>query len=224
MFLPEQWVYTDGDDIKNQPHLGAAVIHVPTCTIIYIDTRGTNETRTIMRADMVAIYTALDNFATHEWVGIFTDFLSNLHAIRHRYTNAGTHGPQHYHHHVLLLRGMTDLLEERRRHGFRTTLHKLRANTNIRGNNLTDAAAKLVVTQYDSLTEGGGLKTQGRYREGGTAPPKLGHVYYKTPDTPCASWDKGTDNHHIAPAVVVDFKRGALANARFKAPIKKTLT
>jgi hypothetical protein len=69
---PEQWVYTDGFDITGQPRLGAAVVHVPTCTIIYIDAGGTDETRTIMRAELVAIYTSLDKFAAHEWVGIFT--------------------------------------------------------------------------------------------------------------------------------------------------------
>jgi len=100
-----------------------------------------------MRVELVAIYTALDNFATHEWVGIFTYSLSNLHAIRHRYTNSGAHGPQHYHHHMLLLSGITDLLEERRRHAFCTTLHKIRAHSNIRGNDLADAATKMAVTQ-----------------------------------------------------------------------------
>jgi hypothetical protein len=34
----------------------------------------------------VAIYMALDKFATHDSVGIFTDSLSSVHAIRHRYT------------------------------------------------------------------------------------------------------------------------------------------
>ncbi len=31
-----------------------------------------------MRAELMAIYTVLDKFATYEWVGIFTDYLSNL--------------------------------------------------------------------------------------------------------------------------------------------------
>jgi len=117
-YQPKQWVYTDGFDIKGQPRLGAAVIHVPTCTTIYIDAGGTEETRTIMRAKLEAIYTALDNFATHEWVGIFTDSLSSLHAIRHRYTHQGPSSPQKYHHHLLILSGIMDLLEERRRRGF----------------------------------------------------------------------------------------------------------
>jgi ribonuclease HI len=101
----------------------------------------------------VAIYTALNKFAAHEWVGIFTDSLASLQAIRHRYTNPGAHGSQHYHHHMLLLSGIADLLKERRRRGFSTTLHKIRAHTNIRGNDLADAAAKMAITQYDSLPE-----------------------------------------------------------------------
>ena len=117
-YRPEQWVYTDGSDIKGQPRLGAAVVHVPTCTTIYIYARVTEGTRTRMRAELVTIYTALDKFATREWVGIFTDFLSNLQAIRHRSTNPGTRGPRNYHHYLLLLSEITDLLEERRRRGF----------------------------------------------------------------------------------------------------------
>ncbi len=106
-----------------------------------------------MRADLVAIYKALDKFATHEWVEIFTDSLSSLHAIRHRYTNPRTLGPQNYDHHLLMLSGIKKLLEERRRRGLRTPLHKIRAHTHIRGNDLADAAAKMAVTQYASLPE-----------------------------------------------------------------------
>ncbi len=35
--------------------------------------------------------------------------------------------------------------------GLRTTLHKLRGHTHIRGNDLADAAAKLAVTHFDTL-------------------------------------------------------------------------
>ena len=64
-YLPDQWVYTDGSDIEGHPRLGAAVVHVPTNTTIYIDAAGVEETRTIMRAELVAIYTALQTFASH---------------------------------------------------------------------------------------------------------------------------------------------------------------
>ena len=58
-FLPKEWVYTDGSDIKGHPRLGAAVVHTPTCTTIYMDATGSEETRTIMRAELVAIHTTL---------------------------------------------------------------------------------------------------------------------------------------------------------------------
>jgi len=106
-----------------------------------------------MMAELVAIYTALDKTFTHEWVEIFTGFLSSMHAIRHRYTHQGPSDPQNYHHHVLLSSGITDLLEERRMRGLRTTLQTIRAHTNIRGNNLADDAAEMAVKYYDSLPE-----------------------------------------------------------------------
>jgi len=117
-YQPEQWVCTDGCDIKGHPRLGAAVVHVTTCTTMYIDTWGTNETRTIMRVELVAIYTALDKFATHEWVGIFTESLSSRQPVWQCYTHQGPSSPQNGHHHLLLLNGITDLQEERRRRGF----------------------------------------------------------------------------------------------------------
>jgi hypothetical protein len=64
-FIPENWVYTDGSDIKDQPWLRAAVIHTPTCTIIYINAARTEETRAIMQAELVAIHTALTMYASH---------------------------------------------------------------------------------------------------------------------------------------------------------------
>ncbi len=64
-FLPEQWVYTDGSDITSHPRLGAVVVHLPTNTTIYIDAAGTEETRTSMRAELVAIHMALTAFSNH---------------------------------------------------------------------------------------------------------------------------------------------------------------
>ena len=78
MFLPKERVYTDGSDIKGHPRQGAAVVHTPTCTTIYIDATGSEETRTIMRAELVAIHTALTIFEDHSWMGVFTDSLSSL--------------------------------------------------------------------------------------------------------------------------------------------------
>ena len=70
-------------------------------------------------------------FATHEWIGIFTDSPTSLQAIRHHHTNPGATGAKYHHHHRLLLGSITELLETRRSADLRTTLHKIRAHTNI---------------------------------------------------------------------------------------------
>ena len=88
-FLPEEWVYTYGSDIKGHPRLSTTVVHISTRASIYIDATGCEETRTIMRAELVAIHTALSKFEDHPWIGIFTDSLSSLHAIRLNYYKPG---------------------------------------------------------------------------------------------------------------------------------------
>jgi len=52
---------------------------------------------------------------------------------------------------MLLLHSISNLLEIRREKGYSTSLRKIRAHTHIRGNDLADAAAKLPVTDYDTL-------------------------------------------------------------------------
>jgi ribonuclease HI len=130
------------------------VVHIPATTTIYIDAARTDETRTIMSAELVAIHMALITFAALEWVGIFIDSLSSLQVIEHHNTNRGLGGAKHYHHHMLLLRSITKLLDARASLGFRTTLHKIREHTRIRGNDLADAAAKLAVRSFDTLHRG----------------------------------------------------------------------
>ncbi len=51
---------------------------MPTRITIYIDAAGSEETSTIMRAELVAIHTALTRFEDHSWIGVFTDSLSGL--------------------------------------------------------------------------------------------------------------------------------------------------
>jgi len=58
-------MYTDGSDIKGQPRLGAAVVHVPSSTTLYIAESGTKETHAIIRAELEAIHTAQD-------IGLYT--------------------------------------------------------------------------------------------------------------------------------------------------------
>jgi hypothetical protein len=56
-----------------------------------------------MRAELVAIHTALTAFATYEWIGIFIDYISCLQATMHHHTNPSADGAKHYHHLGLLL-------------------------------------------------------------------------------------------------------------------------
>ena len=57
----------------------------------------------------------------------------------------------HYHHHMLLLEIIADLLEAMKLAGFHIVLDKIRSHTNIRENYLVDAAAKLAVRNFDSV-------------------------------------------------------------------------
>jgi hypothetical protein len=117
-FIPKNWIYTNGSEIKGQPWLGAAVVHTPNRTTIYIlDAAGAKKPRTITRAEPVTIHTALTTFTSHDWLGIFTDHVSNLYAIRHHNTIFDTHSSLHYHHYMLLLGSITDLLETTRSAG-----------------------------------------------------------------------------------------------------------
>ena len=126
------------------------MVHVPTRATIYIDAAGTEETRTIMRSELVDINKGLTTFATHDWIRIFTDSLSSIQAILRHNTNSGIRNSLYYHYHRLLLKSITDLLETRRMSVFHTTLHKLRAHTNIRENDLANASAKLAVRNFDT--------------------------------------------------------------------------
>ena len=150
-FLLEEWVYTDGSDIKGHPSLNAAVVHIPTRITIYIDAAGCDETRTIMRSELVAIHTALTRFVDHPWLGVFTHSLTSLHAIRLYYYSPGLTIAPHYHHHMLPFQSISNLLEIHREKGYSTSLRKIRAHTHIRDNGLADSAAKMTVIDYDTL-------------------------------------------------------------------------
>jgi hypothetical protein len=79
---PSEWIYTDGSLKAEKAGLSASVIHSPTSTTAYIDASGLEETHTITRAELVAIYIALDKWKNGKWIGIFTDSQTNLHAIQ----------------------------------------------------------------------------------------------------------------------------------------------
>jgi hypothetical protein len=143
-----------------------------------------------MRAEPVAIHTALFTFSTHKWIGIFTYSLSSLQAIRHHHANPGTTSAKRYYHHRLLLDSITDILETRQLSGLSTTLHKIRTHTNIRGNDLADAVAKLAVTHYDTLP-----LPQTRRVETGEIAPRPHHrvMYTAKPPLPSPALSIGTN-------------------------------
>ena len=214
-FLPKQWVYTAGSDITGHPRLGAEVVHIPTNTTIYIDAPGTEKTRTIMRAVLVAIHTALATFSTHNRISIFTYSLSSLQAIRHYHTNPGTASAKHYHHHRLVLDNITDLLETRRFSGLRITLHKIREHTNIRGNDLADAAAKLAVTHYDTLPPPHTRRVETRE----TAPrPNFWVMYSVKPRPPLPALATGTHCATLRRPCGLSRKRNTSKCTRARAP------
>jgi len=104
-----------------------------------------------MQAELVVIEVALTKFEEYHGVGIFTDSLSNLHAIHFFHDHQGLSGPLLYRHYSLLSKSITDLLDTHRERGFSTTLRKVRGHTHIRGNDLVDAVTNLAVRDFDNL-------------------------------------------------------------------------
>jgi len=210
----------DGSKIKVQPQLGAAVVHTPTRTTIYIDAAGTEETCTIMRAELVVIHTALTTFASRDWIGIFTDSLSLLQAIRHNNTSPDTRGSLHYHHHILLIIGsITVLVETKRLARFHTTLHKIRAHTNIRGNDLVDTAAKLAVRNFDTLPSAQTIRV-----DIGKIAPRPEHwiMYTATPPIIDLALTTSTNRASFRRPWWTTRGSGPPENARLHAPVPRT--
>ena len=57
-------------------------MHSPISITTYIDASGQDETHTIMRAELAAIYVALNTYKDYAWIFIFTDSQTSLHAIQ----------------------------------------------------------------------------------------------------------------------------------------------
>ncbi len=103
-----------------------------------------------MKAVFAAIYVALYKFKQDQWLGIFTDSQTSLHALQNELQR-----PSHttYHHHKSLITAIVDSLLYRAELGLPTILHKIRGHTNIGGNDLADAAVKRVVANWDGIPE-----------------------------------------------------------------------
>jgi len=176
--------------------MGTAVVHIPTRTTIYINAAGCEETRTIMRAEIVTFHTALTRFEDHSWRGVFTDSLSSLQAIRIHFCRPGRSIAPHYHHYMLLLQIISHLLETRREKGYSTSLRKIMAHAHIRGNDLADAAARLAVTDYNTLPH----EQTMRVGIGAIAPrPPFWVVYTANPPTPTPALGTGPRQATLRP-------------------------
>ena len=123
---------------------------------------------------------------------------------------------------MILLSGITDLLEGRRRQEFSTTLRKIRVHTEIRGNDLVNAAAELAATQYDSLPKSQ-IKAKSNCRGGSTTPHILGYEHRETTATPSIVGD-GYTYGYATPSVVVNSREGETLDARVHATIQTTPT
>jgi len=93
---PTEWIYTDGSLKTGKPQLGASIIQSPTFITTYIDASGQYETHTITRAELVAIYVALDKYEKDNWIGIFTNLQTSLHAIQNQLQRS-SHTTYHHH-------------------------------------------------------------------------------------------------------------------------------
>jgi ribonuclease HI len=190
---PKDWIYTDGSLKKGQPRLGAAVIHSPTNTTTYIDASGQDETHTIMRAELVAIQVALSLYKDDPWIGIFTDSQTSLHAIQNELQRPSN---TTYHHHKPLIIAIVNLLQYRIGLGLPTKLHKIRGHTEINGNDLADAAAKRVVTEFEKIPEHQKLTvTIGKHAER----PEFWVMYTNKPPTPHISLATGPHSATLRP-------------------------
>jgi hypothetical protein len=138
-----------------------------------------------MRAELTTIYVALDTYKDYPWMGIFTDSQTSLHAIRNELQR-----PSHieYHHHKPLIATIFTLLQYRMNRNLPTVLHKIRSHTNIRGNDLVDAAAKRVVSAFEDIPDHQKVTvTIGKHAER----PNYWVMYTNKPPTPPISLATG---------------------------------
>ena len=76
---PAKFTYTDGSTKEGCPILGAAVYHAPTQQItLHINATGIAECNTIVRAEVIAIYEALQQYPDLQELHILTDSLTAI--------------------------------------------------------------------------------------------------------------------------------------------------
>ena len=117
---------------------------------------------------------------------------------------------------MVLLESITDLVETRRLTSFHMTLYKIKAHTNIRANDLPDAAVKLAVRNFDTLPPAHTT----RVGIGEIAPRPTPRVMYRLgPTRPDPALPASIIQIHAPPTMVDHSGSGPPANARIHPPI-----
>jgi ribonuclease HI len=118
--------------------------------------RGQNETNTITRAELAAIWACLshasdDSVLSSSPLTIFTDSLASLHLIDRTIKDPASLDEKI---HLPLLLAIKDLLLTRARKTLPTLLQKVKSHSGIQGNDEADIAAKHALTsrQFDYTT------------------------------------------------------------------------
>ena len=140
---PQTFIYTDGSKLAGAPVLGAAVFHAQSEKITHIDATGSAECNTVVRAELVGIFHALQEYNKEEHIHILTDSLTAIQKIQllHSQPNQSTKD-----HHQHVLRMIAQAIETRGQAGLTTKINKVPAHTGIWGNEIADTAAKSVVS------------------------------------------------------------------------------
>ena len=147
---PTKFTYTDGSTKEGCPILGAAVYHAPTHQTLHVDATGIAECNTIVRAELTAIYEALQQYSDLQELHILTDSLTAIQKLLLLNSQPMRSAKDH---HATVLHMIRDLLIARPEKGLHTSINKVKAHTGIKGSEIADQAAKEVVRAMQAIKE-----------------------------------------------------------------------
>ena len=137
---PTSMVYTDGNYKKDTNLAGAGVYTMKDGDEVRIKIRPSKPgpVHTINRAELIAIYMALDQWREDSNLVIATDSANAMKGINRQLRN-----PQQlkYHVHKYLLKAIGDVLIERARLGLQSSIIKVKSHIGVQGNTIADAVA-----------------------------------------------------------------------------------
>ena len=140
---PHAFIYTDGSKTEGAPVLGAAGFN-PAARghTTYIDATGSAENNTVVRAELTAIYHALQENQNDNHIHILTDSLTAIQKILLLHSQPLRSTKDHHHY---VLQQIAALIEQRAQNRLTTHISKVPAHTGVWGNEIADKAAKSVV-------------------------------------------------------------------------------